>query len=85
MTAEEFNKKWNDYLEKGHYGAEGFDNPEFLDWLDEKFKLFTNFDNFTYSQIKIKFGMGRFYCTGIEQSWVNDVQDKITEMSKNTE
>lgn len=29
MTAEEFNKKYKDFLENGHYGAEGFDNPIF--------------------------------------------------------
>ncbi len=77
MTAKEFNKKWNAYLEEGYYGAEGFDEPEFLDWLDEKFKVFTIFDNFYFSQIKSKFGMGRFYCKGIEQSWVDEVERKI--------
>lgn len=77
MTAEEFNKKWNAYLEEGHYGAEGFDEPEFLDWLDGKFKVFTTFDNFSFSQIKSKFNMGRFYCKGIEQSWIDEVERKI--------
>ena len=83
MTAEEFNKKWNDYLEKGHYGAEGFNNPEFLDWLDEKFETFVMFDNFSFSQIKSKFGMGRFYCEGLPIELVNEVEDKITQLCKN--
>ena len=30
MTAAEFNNKYKDYLEKGHYGADGFDDPKFL-------------------------------------------------------
>lgn len=82
MTAQEFNKKWNFYLEEGHYGAEGFDNPEFLTWLNNKFQTFTRFDNFTFSQIKSKFGMGRFYCTGIPSELINEVEDKITELCK---
>lgn len=83
MTAEEFNKKWNDYLEKGHYGAEGFNNPKFLDWLDKKFETFAMFDKFSFSQIKSKFGMGRFYCEGLPIELVNEVEDKITELCKN--
>lgn len=82
MTAEEFNKKWNFYLEEGHYGAEGFDVPEFLDWLDKKFTTFTLFDNFSFSQIKSKFGMGRFYCTGIEQSWITEVEKEMEKYLK---
>lgn len=77
MTAKEFNKKWNFYLEEGHYGAEGFDEPEFLDWLDEKFKVFTIFDNFSFSQIKCKFNWGCFYCTGIPQKDIDEVERKI--------
>jgi len=60
MTSEQFNDKYKDYLEEGHYGL-GIDIPEFTDWLDKKFQDFIKKPEFTYSQIKAKFGEGRFY------------------------
>ena len=82
MTAEEFNNKYKDYLEKDHYGAEGFDEPEFLDWLDVKFQEYIKVPEFSYSQIKSKFNMGRFYATlPIED--IKEVENKITELCKN--
>ena len=82
MTSEEFNNKYKDYLEKGHYGADGFDDPEFLKWLDVKFQEFIKQPNFSYSQIKEKFKMGRFYAEGISQEAINEVEDKISLMYK---
>lgn len=82
MTATEFNNKYKDYLEKGHYGADGFDDPEFLKWLDVKFQEFIKQPNFSYSQIKVKFNMGRFYAEGLTKEQVNEVEDKITELCK---
>ena len=55
MTASEFNMKYRKYLSKGHYGAEGFDDPEFLKWLDVKFQEFIKQPNFSFTQIKSKF------------------------------
>lgn len=84
MTAQEFNKKYKGYLEDQHYGAYGFDDPEFLDWLDVKFQGFIEKPGFTFSQIKSKFGYGRFYCEGLTNEEVNEVENKITELCKNT-
>lgn len=77
MTAEEFNTKYKDYLEEGHYGAEGFDEPEFLDWLDTKFQEFITYPYFKFSQIKCKFAYGRFYCEGIPNEKIREVERKI--------
>jgi len=77
MTAKEFNEKYRKYLEDQHYGAEGFDVPEFLDWLDIKFQEFIKKDNFSYSQIKSKFEMGRFYCEGLTSEEIKEVERKI--------
>ena len=82
MTAKEFNEKYKDYLEERHYGAEGFDVPEFLDWLDVKFQDFIKYPNFSYSQIKSKFNWGCFYCEGLPKERVEEVEDKITEILK---
>ena len=45
MTYVEFNEKYKDYLEEGHYGL-GFDNKEFTLWLDSKFQEFVKNPNF---------------------------------------
>lgn len=82
MKAEEFNKKYEKYLEKGHYGAEGFDEPEFLDWLDTKFQKFITYPGFTYSQIKDKFKMGRFYCEGLPIEEIAEVEREIEKYLK---
>lgn len=81
MTYKEFNEKYKDYLETGHYGL-GIDILEFTEWLDNKFQEFIKTPNFKYSQIKAKFGMGRFYCEGLDQDSIYEVEQKITELCK---
>ena len=49
-TAEEFNIKYKDYLEIGHYGLD-LDNPEAIEYLDNEFQEFIKIPNFSYSQI----------------------------------
>lgn len=81
MTSEEFNLKYQDYLEQGHYGL-GIDIPELTKWLDEKFQLFIQKPGFKYSQVKLKFGMGRFYCEGLETEEEREVEKYITDFFK---
>jgi hypothetical protein len=76
MTSKEFNKKYSAYLEEGHYGL-GIPNPEFIEWLDEKFQSFIQKPGFEFSQIKEKFGMGRFYCKGLTAEEIAEVEKKI--------
>jgi hypothetical protein len=61
MTAEEFDKKYEAYLEEGHYGL-AIDDEPVINYLDEKFQEFIKIPGFSYSQIKLKFGMVRVYC-----------------------
>lgn len=77
MTVDDFNKKYNDFLEEGHYGL-SIDDTEFIKWLDERFEIFTKKPGFSFSQIKTKFGFGRFYCKGIEIEEIKEVEDKIS-------
>ena len=79
MTAEEFNRKYEQYLEKGHYGLDIHDS-EFINWLDGKFQEFIKQPNFNFSQIKTKFGFGRFYAEGISEEDIKEVEDKISLM-----
>lgn len=61
MTAIEFNKKYEAYLEDRHYGL-AIDDEAVINYLDSKFQEFIKVPGFSYSQIKIKFGMARVYC-----------------------
>ena len=62
MTTTDFNIKYNDYLEKGHYGLD-IDEPNVVKWLDEVFQDLIHIPGFKYSQIKTKFNSVRFYST----------------------
>lgn len=81
MTTKEFNEKYSAYLEEGHYGLD-FGVPEFVSWLDEKFQLFIQKPGFEYSQIKEKFGMGRFYCKGLTVEEIAEVEKEIEKESR---
>lgn len=61
MTASEFNEKYKDYLEKGHYGLD-IDNPTIIAYLDDLFEqTLTRIPDFKYQQIKIKWDCICFY------------------------
>lgn len=79
MTHVEFNEKYKNYLEKEHYGID-VGNSDFIEWLDKKFEDFIKKPGFSYSQIKSKFGMGRFYCEGLTREEVDEVEDKISKL-----
>lgn len=79
MTSNQFNEKYKDYLEDGHYGL-GIEILELTKWLNEKFEHFILKPNFSYSQIKAKFGMGRFYCEGLTNEEVYEVEQYITNL-----
>ena len=46
MTQEEFDRKYKDFLEEGHYGL-AVDDEEFISWLDVKFQEFIKQPGFT--------------------------------------
>jgi hypothetical protein len=60
MTTQEFNEKYKDYLEEGHYGL-SISYPAVITYLDAMFKELIKIPGFEYSQIKIKFDSSRFY------------------------
>lgn len=76
MTVEDFNNKYKEYLEEGHYGL-AVSDPLFIIWLDEKFQGFIKKPGFSYSQIKFKFKFGRFYCEGLTTEEISEVEDKL--------
>jgi hypothetical protein len=65
MTADEFNTKYKDYLEEGHYGLD-IDIPSITKYLDEIFQGLIKIPGFQYSQIKDKYSNCRFYTNLLE-------------------
>ena len=59
-TEEEFNEKYKDYIEEGHYGM-AIGEPSVLTYVDQIFNDLTKIPGFKFSQIKTKFGMARVY------------------------
>ena len=60
MTASEFNEKYKEYLEEGHYGLD-ISTPSIIKYLDEIYQDLIKIPGFKYSQIKEKFSTSRFY------------------------
>ena len=60
MTENEFNEKYKEYLEEGHYGLD-INTPSIIQYLDEIFQGLIKIPGFKYSQIKEKFSTSRFY------------------------
>ncbi len=60
MTSKEFNQKWADYLEPGHYGW-AINSPAVCEYLDKVFEGLVKIPGFKYSQIKEKFSYSCFY------------------------
>ena len=60
MTGSEFNEKYKEYLEEGHYGLD-ISTPSIIKYLDEMFQDLIKIPGFKYSQIKEKFNTSRFY------------------------
>jgi hypothetical protein len=59
-TTKEFNSKYKDYLEEGHYGID-ISEPSVLIYVDQIFNDLIKIPGFQFSQIKTKYGMARVY------------------------
>jgi hypothetical protein len=79
MTVEQFNEKYKEFLEEGHYGL-AIHSQNFTEWLDSKFQDFIKKPGFKYSQIKAKFGYGRFYCEGLTTEEIYEVENQISKI-----
>ena len=61
MTQKEFNEKYKQYIPEGWFGLE-FDIPKVTEYLDSIMEDgLLNLPGFEIHQIKLKFGMCRFY------------------------
>lgn len=81
MTASEFNKKYKEFLVDKHYGLD-IHNREAIEYLDAKFQEFIKRPDFKYTQIKTKFNTARFYCHGLTNAEVDDVEKDLERILK---
>lgn len=79
MTAEQFNEKYKDFLEEGHYGL-ALSKSEAIEYLDNEFQEFTKIPGFSYSQIKSKFNWFCFYNKGVSREKTTEVEQKLKEI-----
>jgi hypothetical protein len=79
MTAEEFNEKYKDFLEEGHYGL-ALRNEKAIKYLDNEFQEFIKIPGFSYSQIKSKFNWFCFYNEGLSREKTTEVEQKLKEI-----
>lgn len=82
-TSDEFNKKYSNYLEEGHYGL-ALSNKEVIEYLDKEFQELIKLPNFKYSQIKGKFSWFSFYCEGVSSEKRAEIENKIKEIYENS-
>jgi hypothetical protein len=84
-TATEFNEKYKDYLEEGHYGM-SLGNLDVLKYLDREFsEEIKQNPNFSYSQIKDKWSRSVIYAETLDPSIVYEWEravDSINSISR---
>jgi hypothetical protein len=59
-TSKEFNDKYKEYIEEGHYGMD-INEPSVLAYVDQIFNDLIQIPGFQFSQIKTKYGLARVY------------------------
>ena len=79
MTSQEFNKKWAEFLEEGHYGL-ALDKPEVVEYLDKEFEILSKLPDFKFSQIKSKFNSFRFYADGVSAEKRSEIEKKLAKI-----
>lgn len=79
MTPEEFNEKYKDFLEEGHYGLT-LSKPEAIEYLDREFEELIKIPGFQYSQIKSKWNYFCFYNEGVSAEKTVEIENRLKEI-----
>jgi len=80
MNAGEFNEKYKNYLEEGHYGLD-IHIPKVIEYLDKVFQGLILKEGFQYTQIKLKFNMARFY-SNVSHELTFEIEENINKIVK---
>lgn len=83
MTGQEFDEKYKNYVEEGHYGL-AIGDSEVIKFLDDIFQDLIKIPGFKFSQIKLKFGMCRFY-SNLSHAMDYMIEDRINIIIKKIE
>ena len=78
MTADEFNEKYKDFLEPRFYGL-AIDRNNIVRYLDKEFEKEIKVNpDFTYAQIKLKFGNPCVYAETIKcAEWEDGILKRL--------
>ena len=79
MTAIEFNKKYENFIEDRFEGLE-FDLPKITDFLDIIMEDLTRIPGFTFAQIKFKYGSARFYAENVSVTMALLIEGRINSL-----
>jgi len=79
MVTEEFNEKYKDYIVEGFTGLQ-LHYPKAIDYLDKEFQKLIHLPGFKFYQIKSKFKFFRFYCDGVSQEKIREIEDKLMDI-----
>lgn len=80
MRIEQFDKKWTSRLEEGF---DGLSIAKFgiVKLVDETFTRWEKqYPDFTYSQIKVKFGTSRVYCDNVPSGELEKLEQEINNL-----
>ena len=81
-TVDEFNEKYKDYLDEGHYGL-AISTPEIITYLDDVFEhVLTKIPRFKYQQIKTKFNTTRFYSNSKSRYLQGMIEQRMDDIFK---
>ena len=87
MTAQQFNEKYKQYIPDGWYGL-SFNTPPITEYLDILMEDLIKIPGFELHQVKLKFGMARFYFeTGFKRKILDaiiqaEIEATINELEK---
>lgn len=78
MNTQEFNDKWIKYLEPGHYGL-AIEDEQVAKYLDSEFqKEIAINPDFSFAQIKTKFGAARVYAMSDKTNeWEKEINNLL--------
>ena len=83
MNTQEFNEKYAEWLEEGHYGL-AISGDDVIDYLDNEFEIEIEANpDFSFSQIKMKFNYPSVYTNSdMNRIWESKINSLVNPPSK---
>lgn len=81
MTCEDFNTKYQLYIENRFEGCD-ISNETAIDYLDKEFQELIKIPGFSFAQIKSKFNWFCFYCDNVPREKVEQIEENLKKIYK---